>query len=102
MPTRGDLNSTRLSARAAAGAADNLDEFKSPLVGTFYRTPRPDAEPFVNVGDEVSPDKVICIIEAMKVMNEIKAEMNGIVREVLAKNSQAVEYGELLFLIEKK
>jgi acetyl-CoA carboxylase biotin carboxyl carrier protein len=92
-------------AAAPAGPApraDNLVEFKSPLVGTFYRSPRPDADPFVNVGDEVNPEKVICIIEAMKVMNEIKAEMTGVVREVMAKNSQAVEYGELLFLIEKK
>jgi len=87
---------------AAPGRADNLVEFKSPLVGTFYRAPRPDADPFVNVGDEINPDKVICIIEAMKVMNEIKAEMNGVIREVLVKNSQAVEYGELLFLIERK
>ncbi len=82
--------------------ADNLMEFRSPLVGTFYRAPRPDAEPFVNVGDEINPDKVICVIEAMKVMNEIKAETNGIIREILVKNSQAIEYGELLFLIEKK
>ncbi len=77
-------------------------EFKSPLVGTFYRTSKPDADAYVNVGDEVNPEKVLCIIEAMKVMNEIKAEMSGIVREILVKNSQAVEYGEPLFLIEKK
>ncbi len=89
--------STALPARP-----DNVIEFRSPLVGTFYRAAKPDADPFVNVGDEVTPDKVICIIEAMKVLNEIKAEMNGIVREILVKNSQAVEYGEPLFLIEKK
>ncbi len=82
--------------------ADNLVEFKAPLVGTFYRAPRPDAEPFVNVGDEVNPEKVLCIVEAMKVMNEIKAEMHGIIREILVKNGQAVEFGEILFLIEKK
>lgn len=87
---------------SASGGSGELVQFKSPLVGTFYRSPRPDAEPFVNVGDEVTPDKVICIIEAMKVMNEVKAEMHGIVREILAKNSQAVEYGEPLFVIEKK
>ncbi|MBI4565318.1 MAG: acetyl-CoA carboxylase biotin carboxyl carrier protein [Planctomycetes bacterium] len=80
----------------------DLVDFKSPLVGTFYRAPKPDAEPFVNVGDEVSAEKVLCIIEAMKVMNEIKAEMNGVVREILVKNGQAVEYGEPLFLIEKR
>ena len=78
--------------------------FVSALISfiTFYRAPRPDAESFVNVGDEINPDKVICVIEAMKVMNEIKAETNGIIREILVKNSQAIEYGELLFLIEKK
>jgi acetyl-CoA carboxylase biotin carboxyl carrier protein len=80
----------------------NLLEFKSPLVGTFYRSSKPDADPFVNVGDEVNPEKILCIIEAMKVMNEIKAEMNGVVREVLVKNGQAVEFGETLFLIERK
>ena len=92
---------------AAAPAAEapkpsNLTEFKSPLVGTFYRSAKPDSDPFVNVGDEINPEKVICIIEAMKVMNEIKAEMSGIVRDVLVKNGQAVEFGEPMFLIEKK
>jgi acetyl-CoA carboxylase biotin carboxyl carrier protein len=80
----------------------NVVEFKSPLVGTFYRASKPDSDPFVNAGDEVGPDKVLCIIEAMKVMNEIKAEMNGVVREILVKNGQAVEFGEPLFVIEKK
>ena len=90
-------------APAAEGAkASDVFEFKSPLVGTFYRSSKPDTDPFVNVGDEVNPEKILCIIEAMKVMNEIKAEMTGVVREVLVKNSQAVEFGETLFLIEKK
>jgi acetyl-CoA carboxylase biotin carboxyl carrier protein len=80
----------------------NLVDFKSPLVGTFYRSPKPDADSFVNVGDEVTPDRVLCIIEAMKVMNEIKAEMQGVVREILVKNGQAVEFGEVLFQIEKR
>ena len=101
-----------MSAPAAASAAPaasgpearpaNVTEFKSPLVGTFYRSAKPDSDPFVNVGDEIGPEKVICIIEAMKVMNEIKAEMGGIVREILVKNGQAVEFGEPMFLIEKK
>ncbi|HEX7901398.1 MAG TPA: acetyl-CoA carboxylase biotin carboxyl carrier protein [Planctomycetota bacterium] len=82
--------------------AANVMEFKSPLVGTFYRSPKPDADSFVNPNDEIGPEKVICIIEAMKVMNEIKAEMSGIVKEILVKNGQAVEFGEPLFLIEKK
>lgn len=100
-----------VAAAAPAAAADpaapaarpaNVTEFKSPLVGTFYRSAKPDSDPFVNVGDEVGPEKVICIIEAMKVMNEIKAEMSGVVRDILVKNGQAVEFGEPMFLIEKK
>jgi acetyl-CoA carboxylase biotin carboxyl carrier protein len=93
------------AAPAGSGEAarpSNVVEFKSPLVGTFYRTAKPDSDPFVNVGDEVGPEKVLCIIEAMKVMNEIKAEMSGIVREILVKNGQAVEFGEPMFFIEKK
>ena len=94
-------------ASTAAPAAEtarpaNVTEFKSPLVGTFYRSAKPDSDAFVNIGDEVGPEKVICIIEAMKVMNEIKAEMSGVVRDVLVKNGQAVEFGEPMFLIEKK
>jgi acetyl-CoA carboxylase biotin carboxyl carrier protein len=92
------------SAAPAGEAARpaNVSEFKSPLVGTFYRSAKPDSDAFVNVGDEVGPEKVLCIIEAMKVMNEIKAEMSGVVRDVLVKNGQAVEFGEPMFLIEKK
>lgn len=80
---------------------ENVAKVASPMVGTFYRAPKPDADPFVNVGDRVTADKVLCIIEAMKVMNEIKAETEGIVKEVLVKNGQAVEFGEPMFLIEK-
>ena len=90
------------SAAGPEARSANVTEFKSPLVGTFYRSAKPDSDPFANVGDEVGPEKVICIIEAMKVMNEIKAEMTGIVREILVKNGQAVEFGEPMFLIEKK
>ena len=87
---------------ADAGRPANVVEFKSPLVGTFYRAPKPDAEPFIQEGDEVNLEKVVCVIEAMKVMNEIKVEMNGVVHEILVKNGQAVEFGEPLFLIESK
>ena len=86
----------------AAGAAAALREITSPMVGTFYGSPSPESAACVTVGQEVTEDTVVCIIEAMKVMNEIKAEMSGIVREVLVKNGQAVEFGELMFLIEKK
>ena len=73
---------------------------ESPLVGTFYSAPSPDAAPFVQVGDRVTPDTVICIIEAMKVMNEIKAEKTGVVKEIVAQNGQPVEYGQVLLILE--
>lgn len=74
---------------------------KAPFVGTLYRAPAPDAEPYVTIGQEVSPESVLCILEAMKVMNEIKAEIKGIVREVLVENAHAVQFGQPLFKIEK-
>jgi len=72
----------------------------APIVGTFYRSPSPDAAPFISVGSKVSPDTVVCIVEAMKVMNEIKAEKSGVIKEILVENAQAVEYGQPLFVIE--
>ncbi len=86
---------------AEAAALANCEEVKAPFVGTFYRSASPDAEPYVTVGMEVEPDKVLCIIEAMKVMNEIKAEVRGVVKAVLADNAQPVQYGQPLFRIEK-
>lgn len=77
-----------------------LKEVLSPMVGTFYRAPSPEAEPFVREGDAVGPDATLCIIEAMKVMNEIPAGVSGIVREVLVKNGDPVEFGQPLFRIE--
>jgi len=88
-------------ASAAAKRLANVVEVRSPLVGTFYAAPKPGADPFVNTGDVIGPDKVVCIVEAMKVMNEIKAEVAGKVVEVLAKDGQPVEYNEPLFLVEK-
>ena len=73
----------------------------SPMVGTFYRSSSPDAEPFIEVGALVGSDSVVCIIEAMKVMNEIKAECEGRVAEILVANGEAVEYGQPLFVIER-
>ncbi len=75
---------------------------RSPIVGTFYRAPAPDAEPFVEVGSEVKKGQVLCIIEAMKLMNEIESEVDGIVKEIYPDNGQPVEYGEPLFLIIPK
>jgi len=72
---------------------------KSPMVGTFYRAPGPDAKPFVEVGQVVKPGDTLCIIEAMKLLNEIEAEVGGAIREILVENGQAVEYGQALFMI---
>ncbi len=79
---------------------EGLQEIRSPMVGTFYRAPAPDADPFVKVGDKVSPDTTVCIIEAMKVMNEIKAEMDGEIVKILAENGEPIEYGQPLFLVK--
>ena len=75
-------------------------EIKSPMVGTFYRTPSPDAPPFVECGDVVEIGQVVCIIEAMKLMNEIKSEVKGKIAEILVENAQPVEFGQALFIIE--
>jgi acetyl-CoA carboxylase biotin carboxyl carrier protein len=72
-------------------------EIKSPMIGTFYRAPSPEAAPYVEVGMEVNPDTVVCIIEAMKVMNEIKAEAKGVITQVLIENAKPVEFGQPLF-----
>jgi len=78
---------------------ENLEEIKSPIVGTFYAKTSPDSEPYVDVGLHVEPQTLVCIIEAMKVMNEIKAETSGTIAEILVTNGQAVEYGQVLFRI---
>lgn len=88
------------AAAAPAPAASAGINIESPLVGTFYTAPSPDSAPFVQVGDRVTPDTVICIIEAMKVMNEIKAEKSGVVKEIVAQNGQPVEYGQVLIVLE--
>ena len=75
-------------------------EVKSPMIGTLYRRPAPDSDPFVEVGTAVETDTVVCIIEAMKVMNEIKAEVKGVIAEVLVEDGKPVEYGQALFRIE--
>jgi acetyl-CoA carboxylase biotin carboxyl carrier protein len=93
------------AAPAAGQAAEAVPqgekpaEIKSPLVGTFYAQPSPDSEPFVELGSRVEPDTVVCIIEAMKVMNEIKAEMSGVIVDVVTANGSAVEYGQVLFKV---
>ena len=88
------------AAQPAAPRPAGTKDITSPIVGTFYRSPSPDADPFVDVGSHVEPETTICIIEAMKVMNEVKAEKKGVIREVLVENGQPVEYGQPIFLIE--
>jgi len=75
-------------------------EVKSPMVGTFYKSPEPGAKAYVAVGDRVSKGQIVCIIEAMKIMNEIESEYSGIVREILVEDAQPVEYGQVLFKID--
>ena len=103
MPSAGQLAQAAPAPAPGAAEAAAEEKFKqivSPIVGTFYAAPSPNAEPFVTVGSRVDEDKVVCIIEAMKVMNEIKAEIRGTIRKVLVTNGQAVEYGQPLFLVE--
>jgi acetyl-CoA carboxylase biotin carboxyl carrier protein len=86
-------------ARAESGSTALL-EVKSPMVGTFYGAPEPGAKPYVSVGDRVQKGKTLCIIEAMKIMNEIESEFAGVIKEVLAQDAQPVEYGQVLFRID--
>jgi len=84
----------------AAAAPSHLVEIKSPMVGTFYSAPEPGADPYVKAGSRVATGQVVCIIEAMKIMNEIESEVAGVVREVLVENAQPVEFGQLLFRVD--
>ena len=110
MPQMAALPAHAAAAAPAAGAtpsgddlADSSDHFiiTSPIVGSFYRAPTPDAEPFVEVGDPVDTDKVVCIVEAMKVMNEVKAEAPGVIEQVLIESGKPVEYGQPLFRVAR-
>ena len=93
-------NGPAAAAGATASAGDaSLKDIVSPMVGTFYRAASPDASPFVDVGTKVNEDTVVCIIEAMKVMNEIKAETSGVIAEVVADNSKPVQFGQVLFRV---
>ena len=101
-----DSNLNRQVGNHSAGAPPQLPtpansdaEIKSPMIGTLYRAPSPDAAPYVDIGAEVGPETVVCIIEAMKVMNEIKAEQRGIITAILADNTKPVEFGQPLFRI---
>ena len=84
----------------AAAPASNLAEIKSPMVGTFYRQPAPEAPAYVEIGSTVKKGQTLCILEAMKLMNELESEVDGVIREILVENSDPVEYGQVLFRIE--
>ena len=87
------------AAPAVAPAGSSDQEIKSPMIGTLYRSPSPESAPYAEVGTEVNPDTVVCIIEAMKVMNEIKAEVRGVISQVLVENAKPVEFGQPLFKV---
>ncbi len=92
------------SAAAAAAKAEapksSLLEVKSPMVGTYYGSPEPGSKPYLAVGDRINKGQILCIIEAMKIMNEIESEFDGVVKEILAQNAHPVEYGQVLFRID--
>jgi acetyl-CoA carboxylase biotin carboxyl carrier protein len=91
-----------VAAEAAGAAAPkaNLTEIKSPMVGTFYAQPEPGAEPYVRVGGRISPGQTLCIIEAMKIMNPLDAEVSGVLREICVEDAQPVEFGQVLFRVD--
>jgi acetyl-CoA carboxylase biotin carboxyl carrier protein len=103
MPAAPAAAPAAVAPAAAAAPADDTEGFEkitSPIVGTFYTASSPESPPFIKVGDSVTPDSVVCIVEAMKVMNEIKSEVKGTIKKILVENGSPVEYGEPLFLVE--
>jgi acetyl-CoA carboxylase biotin carboxyl carrier protein len=88
------------TAARPAAPAPHLKEIRSPMVGTFYKAPEPGAEPYIKVGNRVTPGQTVCIIEAMKIMNEIEAEVAGTVREISVEDGQPVEFGQVLFRVD--
>ena len=98
-PVAAPMASAGAPAAAAPAPAEATREITSPMVGTFYRAASPESPPFIDVGQEVNEDTVVCIIEAMKVMNEIKAEVKGVIAEVVAENGKPVQFGQALFKV---
>jgi len=99
-PVPGGGDAGRGTGPAAPTPGPQLSEIKSPMVGTFYQSPEPAAQPYVKVGSRVNVGQVVCIIEAMKIMNEIESEVSGVIREVVAQNAQPVEFGQVLFRVD--
>jgi acetyl-CoA carboxylase biotin carboxyl carrier protein len=110
-PAAAAVDDARDDARAGAAAEDlstaaeqpgeELLDVHSPMVGTFYRAPAPDAPPYVEIGDRVKAGQTLCILEAMKLMNELESEVTGVVREISVQNADPVEYGQVLFRVEE-
>ncbi|HYE33357.1 MAG TPA: acetyl-CoA carboxylase biotin carboxyl carrier protein [Methylomirabilota bacterium] len=98
LPPMGHAQAPQPAAAPAPATSTDI-EIKSPMVGTFYRSPSPEASSYVEVGSEVNPDMVVCIIEAMKVMNEIKAEVRGVITQVMVENAKPVEFGQVLYKV---
>ena len=99
-PSSGPVDGGNAAAEtAAAGPVEELFEISSPMVGTFYRAPAPDAPSYVEVGDRVEKGQTLCILEAMKLMNELESEVAGVIREIPVQNAEPVEYGQVLFRI---
>ena len=102
MPAAGSASQAPAGSPQAPTQAPSpqFSEIKSPMVGTFYQSPEPAAQPYVKVGSRVTVGQVVCIIEAMKIMNEIESEVSGVIREVVAQNAQPVEFGQVLFRVD--
>lgn len=101
VPAPAPVPSAAAPAEAPAKDDPSLHVIKSPMVGTFYRAPSPDSSPFVDAGSRIKNETTLCIIEAMKVMNEIQAEVSGTISEILVENGESVEYGQPLFKVKK-
>ena len=99
-PTVSGVPMPAAPAAPAEAKKENLPAIKSPMVGTFYEAGSPEADPYVEVGDHVTEESVVCVIEAMKVFNEIRAEMSGTIERILARNAQAVEFGQPMFVVQ--
>jgi acetyl-CoA carboxylase biotin carboxyl carrier protein len=100
LPVRGDAAAPPPPTVPETRTRGNLLEITSPMVGVYYEAPAADAERFVKTGDEVEPETVVCIIEAMKVMNEIRAEVSGTIMEILVQDGEPIEFGQVLFLVK--
>ena len=99
-PSSNEQKSSEQNTEHKEEKSDNVHEVRSPIVGTFYRAPAPDADPYVQIGDSISSGSVLCIVEAMKLMNEIESDVSGKIIKILVDNGKPVEYNQPLFLIQ--